>query len=86
MRGRVSLTGDAAFCVSLLAGQSTALAMVSAYILAGELHRADGDYARAFAKYQELLHLLFGKSKTQHCGSVHSLGRRRSARCSFAIR
>lgn len=53
-RGRVSLAGDAASCVSLLAGQGSALAMVAAYILAGELHRAAGDYARAFGRYQEL--------------------------------
>jgi 2-polyprenyl-6-methoxyphenol hydroxylase-like FAD-dependent oxidoreductase len=53
-RGRVSLVGDAAFCVSLLAGQGSSLAMIAAYILAGELHRAGGDYARAFARYQEL--------------------------------
>jgi 2-polyprenyl-6-methoxyphenol hydroxylase-like FAD-dependent oxidoreductase len=52
--GRVSLVGDAAFCVSLLAGQGSALAMVAAYILAGELHRANGDYATAFGRYQDL--------------------------------
>lgn len=52
-RGRIALTGDAAFCPSLLAGQGCALAMVAAYILAGELHRAGGDYAAAFARYQE---------------------------------
>ncbi|MGB8800315.1 MAG: FAD-binding domain [Candidatus Acidiferrales bacterium] len=52
-RGRVTLVGDAAFCVSLLAGQGSALAMVAAYILAGELHQANGDYAQAFARYQE---------------------------------
>ena len=52
-RGRVSLVGDSAYCVSLLAGQGSALAMVGAYILAGELHRAAGDYATAFAQYQE---------------------------------
>jgi 2-polyprenyl-6-methoxyphenol hydroxylase-like FAD-dependent oxidoreductase len=52
-RGRVSLTGDAAFCVSLLAGQGSALAMVAAYILAGELHRAGGDFPRAFSQYQK---------------------------------
>lgn len=52
-RGRVSLVGDAAFCVSLLAGQGCALAMTAAYILAGELHRAGQDYATAFARYQE---------------------------------
>jgi 2-polyprenyl-6-methoxyphenol hydroxylase-like FAD-dependent oxidoreductase len=51
--GRVTLLGDAAFCVSLLAGQGSALAMIAAYILAGELHRANGDYAAAFGKYQE---------------------------------
>ena len=36
-RGRVALIGDAAFCVSLVAGQGSALAMISAYVLAGEL-------------------------------------------------
>ena len=50
--GRVILLGDAAFCVSLLAGQGSALAMLAAYILAGELHRASGDYRRAFAQYR----------------------------------
>jgi 2-polyprenyl-6-methoxyphenol hydroxylase-like FAD-dependent oxidoreductase len=49
-----TLVGDAAFCVSLLACQGSALAMVAAYILAGELHRAKGDYVTAFRRYQEL--------------------------------
>lgn len=53
-RGRATLVGDAASCVSLLAGQGSALAMVAAYILAGELHRANGNYAEAFARYQDL--------------------------------
>jgi len=52
-RGRVTLLGDAAFCVSLLAGQGSALAMAAAYVLAGELHRAGGDWNLAFARYQE---------------------------------
>ena len=52
-RGRVTLVGDAAFCVSLLAGQGSALAMVAAYILAGELHRAGSDYGLALTRYQE---------------------------------
>jgi 2-polyprenyl-6-methoxyphenol hydroxylase-like FAD-dependent oxidoreductase len=50
--GRVTLVGDAAFCVSLLGGQGSALAMTAAYLLAGELHRADGRYQDAFAEYQ----------------------------------
>jgi 2-polyprenyl-6-methoxyphenol hydroxylase-like FAD-dependent oxidoreductase len=53
-RGRVALLGDAAFCVSLLAGQGSALAMAAAYTLAGELHRAQGDYQTAFSRYQDL--------------------------------
>ena len=53
-RGLVTLIGDAASCVSLLAGQGTALAMVAAYVLAGELHRSRGDYAEAFRRYQNL--------------------------------
>jgi 2-polyprenyl-6-methoxyphenol hydroxylase-like FAD-dependent oxidoreductase len=52
-QGRVILIGDAAFCVSLLAGQGSALAMVAAYILAGELSRSGGDYMKACARYQE---------------------------------
>ncbi|MBS0420000.1 MAG: FAD-binding domain [Proteobacteria bacterium] len=54
-RGRVALVGDAAFCVSLLAGQGSALAMTSAYVLAGELTRAGGRHEEAFAKYDALL-------------------------------
>ena len=63
-RGRVALIGDAASCVSLLGGQGSALAMVAAYILAGELNRAGGDYTRAFGRYQELFApLVRGKQK-----------------------
>lgn len=54
-QGRVALVGDAAFCVSLLAGQGSALAMVAAYILAGELERANGRHELAFARYQDRL-------------------------------
>jgi 2-polyprenyl-6-methoxyphenol hydroxylase-like FAD-dependent oxidoreductase len=54
-RGRIALVGDAAFCASLLAGQGSALAMISAYVLAGELAAAQGRYSQAFAGYEELL-------------------------------
>lgn len=63
-RGRVTLLGDAASCVSLLAGQGCALAMVAAYILAGELYRAKGNYAEAFQRYQDLFGpFVFSKQK-----------------------
>jgi 2-polyprenyl-6-methoxyphenol hydroxylase-like FAD-dependent oxidoreductase len=54
-KGRTALVGDAAACVSLLAGEGTGLAMMEAYVLAGELHRAKGDHAAAFASYQALM-------------------------------
>jgi len=54
-RGRVALTGDAAFCVSLLAGQGSALAMISAYVLAGELLKAGGQHQEAFLSYEAVL-------------------------------
>ena len=54
-RGRIALVGDAAFCVSLLAGQGSALAMISAYVLAGELATTHGQYQLAFGRYETLL-------------------------------
>ena len=53
-RDRVALVGDAAFCPSLLAGQGSALAMIAAYVLAGELAAADR-VQTAFLRYEQLL-------------------------------
>lgn len=54
-RGRVALVGDAAFCPSLMAGQGSALAMTSAYVLAGELSRSGGRHEEAFRNYEMIL-------------------------------
>ncbi|MEZ0052803.1 2-polyprenyl-6-methoxyphenol hydroxylase-like FAD-dependent oxidoreductase [Mycobacterium sp. MAA66] len=54
-RGRVCLTGDAAWCASPRSGMGTSLAVVGAYVLAHELQAADGDHAAAFARYQQLM-------------------------------
>ncbi|MEV6410068.1 FAD-dependent monooxygenase [Kribbella sp. NPDC051718] len=51
-RGRIVLLGDAGYCGSPLAGHGTALSLVGAYVLAGELIEYDGDHARAFPAYQ----------------------------------
>lgn len=55
-RGRVVLLGDAAYCASPASGQGTSLALVGAYVLAGELagesSRASGDHEAAFAAYE----------------------------------
>jgi 2-polyprenyl-6-methoxyphenol hydroxylase-like FAD-dependent oxidoreductase len=54
-KGRVMIIGDAAACVSLLAGEGTGLAMTEAYVLAGELDRAGGDYREAFRRHERRL-------------------------------
>ena len=51
--GRVTLLGDAGYCPSPLSGQGTSLALVGAYVLAGELQAAAGDHRAAFARYQQ---------------------------------
>ncbi|GAB2549812.1 FAD-dependent monooxygenase [Nocardia heshunensis] len=51
--GRVALLGDAAYCPSPLSGQGTSMALVGAYVLAGELRAAAGDHRAAFPAYQE---------------------------------
>lgn len=50
--GRKVLLGDAAYCASPLSGMGTGMAVVGAYVLAGELAEADGDYRVAFANYE----------------------------------
>lgn len=54
-RGRIALVGDAAFSPSLLAGEGAGLGMAAAYVLAGEIAAAKGDYKAAFARYQMVL-------------------------------
>lgn len=51
-RRRVTLVGDAGYCPGPAVGGSTSLAVLGAYVLAGELARADGDHLRAFAGYE----------------------------------
>ncbi|WP_330180227.1 FAD-dependent monooxygenase [Nocardia sp. NBC_01503] len=54
-RGRVALIGDAGYCGSPLSGNGTGMAMVGAYVLAGELARSRNDHRTAFARYQDEL-------------------------------
>ncbi|WP_190821748.1 FAD-dependent monooxygenase [Saccharopolyspora pogona] len=51
-RGRVVLVGDAGYCPSPLSGQGSSLALVGAYVLAGELLATDGDHRTAFRRYE----------------------------------
>ncbi|MEV7547897.1 FAD-dependent monooxygenase, partial [Streptomyces sp. NPDC089915] len=50
--GRVGLLGDAAFSSSPMSGQGTGLALVGAYVLAGELAAAAWDPGTGFARYE----------------------------------
>ncbi|MEV6828519.1 FAD-dependent monooxygenase [Amycolatopsis sp. NPDC051102] len=65
-RGRVVLLGDAAYG-NTLGGFGTGLAVVGAYVLAGELHAAGGDHRIAFARYEELFR---GYAKVSQRGSA----------------
>jgi 2-polyprenyl-6-methoxyphenol hydroxylase-like FAD-dependent oxidoreductase len=51
--GRTALVGDAAYGASAASGQGTSLALVGAYVLAGELAAADGDHTTGFAGYEQ---------------------------------
>ncbi|MFJ5990783.1 FAD-dependent monooxygenase [Lentzea sp. NPDC092896] len=51
-RGNVVLLGDAGYCGSPLSGQGTSMALIGAYVLAGELAK---DPSTAFQRYEEIL-------------------------------
>lgn len=52
--GRVVLAGDAAHATSFISGQGSSVALVGAYVLAGEL-ATHADHADAFAAYERLI-------------------------------
>ncbi|MFD0556221.1 2-polyprenyl-6-methoxyphenol hydroxylase-like FAD-dependent oxidoreductase [Stackebrandtia endophytica] len=51
--GRVTLVGDAGYSPGPAVGGGTSLAMVGAYLLAGELKAANGDHVAGFAAYED---------------------------------
>ncbi|GAA4199693.1 FAD-dependent monooxygenase [Streptosporangium oxazolinicum] len=65
-RGRVVLLGDAAYG-NTLGGFGTGLAVVGAYVLAGELAAAGGDHRTAFRAYEEAFR---GYAKVARQGSA----------------
>ena len=52
--GRVAMVGDAAYCPSPLSGKGASLAIVGAYVLAGELARHE-NHEDAFVAYEKCL-------------------------------
>jgi 2-polyprenyl-6-methoxyphenol hydroxylase-like FAD-dependent oxidoreductase len=53
-KGRITLLGDAAFCNATFGGAGTSLALIGAYILAGEL-AGTSDVGAALSRYQDLM-------------------------------
>jgi 2-polyprenyl-6-methoxyphenol hydroxylase-like FAD-dependent oxidoreductase len=68
--GRVGLLGDAAFSSSPLSGQGTGLALVGAYLLAGELAAAGWDPAAGFAGYERRMRPFV--EANQEIGRLHA--------------
>ncbi len=63
-RGRVALVGDAGYCPGPAVGGSTSIAVLGAYVLAGELAEAKGDYTRAFPAYERAMADAVRRSRT----------------------
>jgi 2-polyprenyl-6-methoxyphenol hydroxylase-like FAD-dependent oxidoreductase len=72
-RDRVTLVGDAGYCPGPAVGGSTSLAVLGAYVLAGELAAAGGDHSRAFAAYEREMGDLVRKSRAFALGAARSL-------------
>jgi 2-polyprenyl-6-methoxyphenol hydroxylase-like FAD-dependent oxidoreductase len=63
-KGRFVMIGDAAHCPTPFTGAGTALALVGAYVLAGEISRCS-DHAAAFAAYEGLVRPYVNRSQDQ---------------------
>ncbi|OBI35496.1 FAD-dependent monooxygenase [Mycobacterium colombiense] len=72
-RRRVTLVGDAGYCPGPAVGGSTSLAVLGAYVLAGELAEADGDHLRAFAAYELQMSESVHRSRTFARGAAKGI-------------
>jgi 2-polyprenyl-6-methoxyphenol hydroxylase-like FAD-dependent oxidoreductase len=72
-RGRVTLVGDAGYCPGPAVGGSTSLAVLGAYVLAGELATASGDHERAFPAYEREMGELVRRSRAFARGAAKAL-------------
>jgi 2-polyprenyl-6-methoxyphenol hydroxylase-like FAD-dependent oxidoreductase len=72
-RGRVTLVGDAGYCPGPAVGGSTSLAVVGAYVLAGELAEAGGDHERAYPAYERAMATTVRDSRAFALGAAKTL-------------
>jgi 2-polyprenyl-6-methoxyphenol hydroxylase-like FAD-dependent oxidoreductase len=71
--GRVTLVGDAGYCPGPAVGGSTSLAVIGAYVLAGELAQAGGDHVRAFAGYEREMAEMVRRSRAFARGAAKTI-------------
>ncbi|MEU3645037.1 FAD-dependent monooxygenase [Lentzea sp. NPDC034063] len=71
-RRRVALVGDAAYCPGPAVGGSTSLAVLGAYVLAGELS-AGSDHEAAFARYEDEMRDIVHRSRAFALGVAKTL-------------
>lgn len=76
--GRVVLVGDAGYCPTPLTGLGTSLALVGAYVLAGELG-AVGDHRVAFERYEAVMRPYVERSQKLPPGGVSGYAPKSSA-------
>lgn len=55
VKGRIALLGDAGFCPSPISGMGTTTAIISSYVLAGEISKSPDDVPRALENYQAIM-------------------------------
>ncbi|MCG8916375.1 FAD-dependent monooxygenase [Actinokineospora sp. PR83] len=70
--GRVALVGDAAYAPSFLSGQGSSIALVGAYVLAGEL-ATHADHTEAFAAYERGLRGFVERNQALAAGGAPTL-------------
>ena len=79
-KGRVVLVGDAGYAPSPLSGQGTSVAIVGAYVLAGELAAAQGNYQIAFSQYEtELRNFVKKNQDLVEISLAHMTGQQNSS-------
>ncbi|MFI6212686.1 FAD-dependent monooxygenase [Nocardia brasiliensis] len=72
-QGRVVLLGDAGYCGSPLSGQGTAMALLGAYVLAGEIASHAADPELALARYEEVLRPFIAKAQELAPGGLRAM-------------
>ena len=62
-RGRMGVIGDAAYCPSPISGMGTSVAVVGAYVLAGEISKYGPSYRKAFEGYESIMRPFVDKAQ-----------------------